>query len=87
MGERIPPDGVYYNIRLSLSHILFTLNPLFNGKQINYLGLSWDWEIAYLVSFLFFIFFVTVIIKYFNKDISISKNITGIRISIGGGGR
>lgn len=85
MGERIPPDGVDYNIRLSLSHILFTLNPLFSGKQINYLGLSWDWEIAYLVSFLFFIFFVTVIIKYFNKDISISKNITGIRISIKGG--
>jgi hypothetical protein len=52
MGMRSAPDfGGKFNIRLSLSFILFNLNPFFHGRQDNLLGfITFSWQTAYIIS-------------------------------------
>lgn len=64
MGVRLAPDfGGKFNLRLSLSFILFNLNPFFHGKQSNLLGfITFGWQIAYITSIL-----LTIILFYLIK--------------------
>ncbi|MDR2206976.1 MAG: hypothetical protein LBE36_12575 [Flavobacteriaceae bacterium] len=72
IGERQPPGGSYHNIRLSISQIVFTLNPFFHTKVYNYLGLfSFGWSIAYLFGFIFSLIWLFLIT---GKGISFMKN-------------
>lgn len=79
MGKRVPPDGSYFNIRLSFSQILFNLNPFFHTKG-EYLGISFGWGVTYFLSILFTLFFSGIILRYFWNNflkMKILENITG----------
>lgn len=69
-GKRIPPDGEYFNIRLSISQIFFNLNPFFLGKVEKYLGFfSFEWSFSYLAAFIFLIIWLFLLINAFLKKI------------------
>lgn len=80
MGQRLPPDfGGKFNLRLSLSFILFNLNPFFHGKQDNFLGLmSFGWQTAYIFSLIFTTLWIYLIIKSLNKKMTIFCLITSL---------
>lgn len=67
MGERVSPDGNYYNARLSFSQALFNLNPFFHGRSDNYLGFSLPWSIAYFFGILFSGLWASIILVNIKK--------------------
>ena len=69
MGKRIPPDGEFYNVRLSFSQMLFNLNPFFHTRTDNYLGLSFGWGVAYMGGLIFLLLFGWIILRALRKSI------------------
>ena len=69
MGKRIPPDGEFYNVRLSFSQMLFNLNPFFHTRTDNYLGLSFGWGVAYMGGLIFLLLFDWIILRALRKSI------------------
>ena len=86
MGKRVPPDGVYYNIRLSFSQILFNLNPFFHTRTDNYLGFSFDWGVAYWGGVVFLLLFGWMIFRALRKSTIFSKPLIISKINERAGG-
>ncbi|MCU7617181.1 hypothetical protein NZ698_08225 [Chryseobacterium sp. PBS4-4] len=91
MGIRSAPDfGGKFNIRLSLSFILFNLNPFFHGRQDHLLGfINFEWQTAYVISTLLLIVWCYLIRKslisgYNNKMIMfcLSSSLTFLGLTI-----
>ena len=86
MGKRVPPDGVYYNIRLSFSQILFNLNPFFHTRTDNYLSFSFDWGVAYWGGVVFLLLFGWMIFRALRKSTIFSKPLIISKINERAGG-
>lgn len=84
MGQRLTPDfGGQFNLRLSLSFILFNLNPFFHGKENNFLGvINFGWQTAYIFSIVFIATWLYLIRKGLNNKMVILCLTTSL-ISLG----
>ena len=84
MGKRIPPDGEFYNVRLSFSQMLFNLNPFFHTRTDNYLGLSFGWGVAYMGGLIFLLLFGWIILRALRKSIVFCNPLITNKINGGG---